>query len=351
MEPNTIRLGFDAKRYFHNQTGLGNYARWLIDGLSEHSQLDLALFNTTAQDHPLPIYAPAYPRLKPLWRTLGIKQQIQAAKLQIYHGLSNEIPFGIHKLAVKSVVTIHDLINFKYPKNYNPIDRIIYAKKLSYAVNHAHRIVVPSESTKKDVLHYFKTDEEKIRVIGLSVKHIDQPSLVQPGKHILCVSSFTERKNLVNLVKAYSNVPGDTPLVIAGAMGETFGQVQALAQKDQRIKLNNNVSSNHLKQLYEEALFCVYPSVYEGFGIPILEAFTHGKTIATSQASSMPEVGGEAAVYFDPLQKDSIATALSTLLKEEARKKRERLIPKQLKKFDSTTLLAAYADLYQELIN
>jgi glycosyltransferase involved in cell wall biosynthesis len=351
MSTSKLSIGFDAKRYFHNTTGLGNYARWLIDGLSIEDDLNLVLFNPSNQTHTHPVYSAPLKKLQPFWRSVGIKKQIAASKIQVYHGLSNELPFGIHKTGVKSVVTIHDLINLKFPKNYPFTDRLIYAKKLSYAVKYADCIVVPSESTKEDLLHFFNADESKINVIGLSVKTVENPNISKPGKHLLCVSSFTERKNLVNLVQAYQLVKGNTPLIIAGAEGETYTKVQDLAKTDSRIELRTNVSNAVLSDLYRDAIYCIYPSIYEGFGIPILEAFSHKKVVATSNISSMPEVGGDAAMYFNPLHMKSIAGVLSTLLEEESRKRLEKNIPAQLLKFNSQHLLRTYKEVYQKLIN
>ncbi|NNJ55787.1 MAG: glycosyltransferase, partial [Bacteroidia bacterium] len=110
-----------------------------------------------------------------------------------------------------------------------------------------------------------------------------------------------------------------------------------------------DVSSEELTNFYQNALFCVYPSVFEGFGIPILEAFSHGKTVATSQISSMPEVGGDAAKYFYPNNLAQIEQALLFLMDDQNRKELEKRIPNQLKKFSSDKLVTDYVQVYKSL--
>ena len=116
-----------------------------------------------------------------------------------------------------------------------------------------------------------------------------------------------------------------------------------------RFKENQNVTDKELSQLYSDALFCVYPSLFEGFGLPILEAFLHGKTAATSNISSMPEVGGDAATYFDPQDVCSIKDAIEFLLIQSNRKQKELEIPNQLALFNSNYLIDKYIKLYKSL--
>lgn len=348
-----MKIGFDAKRYFKNHTGLGNYARWLINSLPQ-DKFEFILYQPKLTDEisPAPI---SYPKgwhkwLPSVWRSALICNQLQNEQITIYHGLSNELPFGIHRLNLKTVVTIHDLINLRYPENYGSIDRFFYKKKLNYAQKYATKIVVPSEQTKKDLLHYFKTDPRKIEVIYLS---LPAPAIGIPippeSDYILCVSGFSKRKNLEMLLNAYKQVPGNTRLILVGKDGDTSSILQKKAREDDRIELKQNVTSEVLSNLYANALFCIYPSLFEGFGLPILEAFQHGKTVATSNISSMPEVGGNAATYFDPSNQESMQKAIEFLLVERNRKQNELQIPKQLTLFNSNDLINKYVKLYNGL--
>lgn len=350
-----MKIGFDAKRYFNNTTGLGNYARWLVNALPQ-DQLNVVLFQPKRTDktalHPISYPTGMFKYLPSLWRSRYICKQLEQEQIQIYHGLSNELPYGIHKTAIKSVVTIHDLINLRYPQNYSILDRSIYAHKLKYAAKHASQIVAISDQTKKDIIHYFGVEESRITIIPLSLANPTKGNEITSDlPYILCVSGFSKRKNLENLVKAYKLVPGHTKLILAGKRGDTFSKVFELAKNDNRIEIRNNVSNAELADLYTNALFCVYPSLFEGFGLPILEAFQYGKTVATSERSSMPEVGGKAAVYFDPKNKDSIAKAISYLLVAKNRAAKEKEITERIKKFDSNELISQYVKLYKSLLD
>ncbi|HCD68623.1 MAG TPA: hypothetical protein DEQ56_09130 [Bacteroidetes bacterium] len=348
-----MKIGFDAKRYFSNSTGLGNYARWLINSLPQ-DQIESILYQpkSTGKSSPAPISFPKswYKWVPSLWRSKFICKQLQNEHLDVYHGLSNELPFGIHKLKLKTVVTIHDLINLRYPENYGVIDRFIYKKKLDYAQKYATKIVVPSEQTKKDLLYFFDTDPNKIEVIPLSLpKPRAIEKTVDLSDYILCVSGFSKRKNLEALLEAYKHVPGKIRLLLVGKGGDTTSQIQRKSKEDNRIEIRQNVTDKELSQLYSDALFCVYPSLFEGFGLPILEAFLHGKTAATSNISSMPEVGGDAATYFDPQDVCSIKDAIEFLLIQSNRKQKELEIPNQLALFNSNYLINKYIKLYKSL--
>jgi len=356
-----IKIGFDAKRYFHNQTGLGNYARWLIDGFIEKSEYDCHLFTPKKQpvfDHrkatlitPSTFLNQLFPSL---WRSMHVSKELPQHQLQIYHGTSNEIPYGIHKLShLKTVVTIHDVINLVYPKNYKKVDRFVYRQKLEYATKNADAIVTVSEATKNDLLSFFTMDENKIKVIGLSRKlltDVADESMVFREPYILCVSSFGKRKNLAKLITAHSELTDVPKLVIAGGKGDDELAILEASSNNPNCEMVRNPTDAQLSALYKNSLFVVYPSLYEGFGIPILEAFQFQKVVATSNISSMPEVGGEAALYFNPNDSDSIKEAILNLLSADVRKKYKTHIPSQLEKFNSKYLLNKYAEMYRSLL-
>lgn len=351
-----MRIAFDAKRYFKNTTGLGNYSRWLISGLASEPGLELLLFHADKEkvQSTIPVIGPSTIKLsKALWRVRGIVKDLVKNKVEIYHGLSNEIPFGIHKTTIKSVVTIHDLIQKRFPENYSGIDRNIYNRKLKYAQKYADVIVVPSQQSKKDLIKYYHTEADRIKVIPLGMPSIPAGLKTEnEDKYILCVSGMSQRKNLVNLVKAFLNTSEHAyPLIIAGKIGDSYNRLKFLCGKTDRIKLITNPDIEQIHTLYHNALFCVYPSTFEGFGLPILEAFAHGKTVATSNISSLPEVGGDAVLYFDPDNTDSISNALNTLIHSELhRKSLEKKVLEQRKHFENHSILSQYTALYNSLV-
>lgn len=349
-----MRIGFDAKRYFNNITGLGNYSRWLIDNLNNQIPQSIFLFHSDKsfdQEKDFNVITPRYSLLKAIWRSWLVTKNLKKEKIDIYHGLSNEIPFGIHKTGIKSVVTIHDLINKRYPENYQLIDRWIYDLKLRYAQKYADVIITVSEQTKKDIIKYYNTNETKIKVIPIGIAQRQNKPVEPPSPYILCVSSFTKRKNLKALVQAFKSIEDkDITLKIVGSYGETANEIQRLTKEDSRIELHFNISNEELNDLYTKCQFCVYPSLFEGFGIPILEAFSYGKAIATSNISSMPEVGKDAALYFNPSDPNHIREAIIQLMDIDIRNKCVRKIPKTLKLFDNHVLINDYKLLYSQLM-
>ena len=173
-------IGFDAKRFFHNFSGLGNYSRTLIDNLSlQFPQHTYRLYTPALKSHPtiaeicarknVEVITPKGNKL--FWRSRGMLKQF-GSDLDIFHGLSHELPFGIQQAKVKSVVTIHDLIYHFYPKDFPWIDRKIYDVKFRHACLNADLVIAISESTKKDICQIFDTPENKISVVYQSVNSI-----------------------------------------------------------------------------------------------------------------------------------------------------------------------------------
>ena len=332
-------IAFDAKRLFHNNTGLGNYSRTLLKGLytyfpentyelftpklSAKAEYDFFAQNFTV--HTAPKYMP-----KSLWRSRFITQDLLRNKVDLYHGLSHELPFGIEKTGIKTVVTIHDLVYKFFPEDFPLIDRTIYEKKWRHSCRNATAIIATSEATKRDIVRYFGTDEKRIHVVyqtcDESFERRAEPAQIAeckrrlnlPDTYILYVGSVTERKNVLNLVQAYNRVRAKIamPLVIVGRGGEYFKKVQHYVEQEnlqQSVLLLNSVGNADLPLLYQAAHCFVYPSKYEGFGIPLVEALKSGTPIVTGQASCLPEVAGKAALYVNPNSVQSIADALEQI--------------------------------------
>ena len=158
-----MNIGFDAKRAYHNGTGLGHYSRTLLHSLSEYyPEHQYYLFNPKSStsfevrgnniNEVLPkgflnkIFSSA-------WRSSWVKKDLQKLKIDLYHGLSHEIPLGIHKTGIKSVVTIHDLIFERFPQQFNKINVQLFRKKFTYACKHSDKIIAISQQTKKDIIN------------------------------------------------------------------------------------------------------------------------------------------------------------------------------------------------------
>ena len=338
-----MNIGFDAKRFFHNFSGLGNYSRTLVDLLSQnYPDYSCRLFTSSIRSHPL--IDPIMQRnnvevVKPsginfLWRSKGMLRQFDG--LDIYHGLSHELPLGIQKAKVKSVVTIHDLIYHIYPDDFPWIDRQVYDFKFRYACRHADRIIAISENTKQDIQRIFNIPEKKISVIYQPISPLyDQiyskeqleeirSQLNLPKQYILYVGSTLPRKNLINVLNAYAILDNQQRLplvVLAGGNPKKLERIKKRYTDVTDIHFFDQVDLTLMPVFYKLAMFTLYPSQYEGFGLPILESLKMGTPVITSDRSSLPEAGGAGAIYVDPDEPEEIAQAIITLKNNESLRK------------------------------
>ena len=344
-----MNIGFDAKRAFHNSTGLGMFSRVLINLLAHHyPQHEYFLYNPKpgslfvpdrANLHEVQPHSILQKSLKSVWRSKWIISDLKRDKIDLFHGLSHEIPVGIDKTDIKSIVAMHDMFPELYPKEYNPIDVKIYRSKTRYACKHATRIMAISAETKKHIVERYQINPEKIDVVYQSIapnyfhpiadeqKNYVREKYNLPQEFFLHVGTIIDRKNLLNIVKAIQMIREDIniPLVIIGK-GTSYkktveqyivenkleNQVIFLSDKNE----NNTTDFLTLKDfpvIYHLAKCMIYPSFYEGFGIPILEAMASGTPVITSNTSCMPEVGGNAAYYVNPHSAAEMAEGLKNI--------------------------------------
>lgn len=221
-------------------------------------------------------------------------------------------------------IVVHDLISFLFPKDHafkpKTIERFFLPKILKKASN----IAVVSENTKEDLVHLFpKTDLEKITVTHCGVNAKDfKPQKGDREEFIFTVSTLIPRKNMITLIRAFNKIKDEVPhtLKIAGGKGSAYPEIQKYISDydlQDRIQLLGYVSNSELKEHYSKAQLFVYPSLYEGFGIPILEAFASGCPVICSNNSSIPEVVGECAVMFRSLDHEDLAKKMIYLLKSK----------------------------------
>lgn len=360
-----MRIGFDAKRAFNNYTGLGNYSRFVIEALLEY-----------APQYEYLAYTPKPPRdnnglkLSPklpttlvgggLWRSWLINNDLKKDNVNIFHGLSNEIPFGIKKSGVKSVVTIHDLIFVRYPELYPAIDRFFYQQKFRYACENADAVVAVSQQTKDDIMEFYKIPAERIRVIYQDCQSIFFPSTTRVREEILrkyslnkpyiiCVSSFSERKNQKRLVEAFQQLGlKDYELVLVG--GKSKYAEEIIQNSPQNTRVLYGVPSADLPALYQGASLCVYPSFFEGFGIPIVEALHSGIPVVAATGSCLEEAGGEGALYANPLDVNDLSDKMQQVLTNDSLRNDLILKGKEhIKQFSSENIAGQLVQLYREL--
>ena len=341
-----LKIGFDAKRIVRNGTGLGSYGRTLVNDLASYP-LELRLYapdqgrdqlrQQIKQQANVSFCYPApssLPFSKALWRTKGIVSDLQRDGIQVFHGLSGELPIGIRKSGIRSVVTIHDLIFLRHPEFYHWIDTKIYAWKFRQTIREADHIIAISECTKRDIIEYGDVDESKISLIYQS-----------------CAPKFTVSQMAV---KALPYLPDDVKLVIVGRHTPYTDEVSTYAEKEHlshRIRIMHGVSDEALPKLYAEAEAFVYPSRYEGFGIPIIEAISCGLPVVACTGSCLEEAGGPDSLYVDPDDAQAMAQAIRQVLRgAEGREKRIENSQQYIKRFAGRDVAGQVAELYRRLL-
>lgn len=340
-----MKIAFDAKRITHNATGLGNYSRYVVNGLSasypEHSY---QLYTPGKGKDTLrerveqrPTVSFHYPqgrmaRLLPaLWRSSGVLSTLKREEVDVYHGLSNELPLRIDRSGIPSVVTIHDLIFLRYPQFYKPIDRAIYTYKFKQACLQANKIIAISDQTRRDIVSFFRIPDEKIETIyqgcnplyGQTVSESDKEAVRAKyqlsSPYILYVGSIEERKNLLLLVKALRGLKEDISVVAIGKKTPYTETVEAYIRENNlsgRVRLLHGVSFADLPAFYQMATLFVYPSFFEGFGIPILEAQLSGVPVIAATGSCLEEAGGPGALYTSPYYENELRGLIESVLNQ-----------------------------------
>ncbi len=372
-----MRIGFDAKRAFFNGSGLGNYSRSLISNLSKHApENEYVLFknkdkqgvsfdfaSNTSVVSPKSFF---YKKMNSIWRSYGITKNIRECNLDIYHGLSHELPLSIKKTGVKSVVTMHDVIFLNYPELFSASYRFIFNKKYKHACEVSDLIVAISEQSKRDVIKYYNVPEEKFRVIyqGCNPIYYNKVNELQkaqvrekynlPQQFLLYVGTIEKRKNALGILEALHHGKIDLPVVIVGRPTDYVKQLHRFISNNNmqsQVILLHDVLTNELPSLYQSSLAFVYPSLFEGFGIPILEALNSGTPVITSKGSCFPEVGGNAAKYVEYGNNEEMVETLKKTI--ESVEVRTDMINKgyvQALKFGEKKLVADMISAYKEIL-
>jgi len=365
-----MNIAFDAKRAFHNYSGLGNYSRLLIHSLSNlYQENQYFLYTPKYKPHPLHDFAlnenckiivpngVASWLPSSFWRTFFMVNHINTQNVDVFHGLSGELP--VSKLNMPKVVTMHDLIFMRFPEYYATFDRKMYEKKFIHACNVADKIIAISKQTAEDCIQFLGADARKIEIAYQSCDPIfftasKNEEVIKkynlPDRFILSVGTIEARKNLLSLVKALQYMDDDVSLVALGGKTPYTAQVEEYIKANnltQRVQLIHNATFRDFPAIYAAAAAFVYPSVFEGFGIPVLEALAVGTPLATSNVSSMPEVGGDAVLYFDPHNIEDIAEKVNLLLHDnEIVAKLNECRAKQLNKFSIKNIANSVNEIY-----
>ena len=353
-------IGYDAKRIVRNGTGLGSYGRTLINDLAP-----------LMPDTSLRLYAPdagrddlrnqvelrdniqfCYPnhlrfRLqRDWWRVKGVVKDLKKDGVELYHGLSGELPSGLAAAGIPSVVTVHDLIFLRHPEFYPPIDRIIAI----------------SECTKRDILYYGDFPEDKIDLVYQSCStrfsQSVSPSLIEearrkyhlPQRYILNVGTVEVRKNILLGIQTMPKLPSDLHLVIVGRLTKYQKKLDAEIRRlgiGNRIHFLQGVPNDLLAAIYNQAEAFIYPSRYEGFGIPIIEAIQSGLPVVAATGSCLEEAGGPDCLYVGPDDVDGNAAAILSAIEH----RQEMVVKSQhyVKRFENQDVASQILEVYNKV--
>ncbi len=374
-----IRIGMDAKRIVRNASGLGSYGRNLVNALTDRSDCpELLLYapdqgrddlrsQVRASEKMRFVYSGKHCRLaQDWWRGRTIVKDLLRDGVDLYHGLTGELPQGVRRAGIKTVVTIHDLIFLRHPEYYHRLDVMLYRRKFYRTLHEADRIIAISECTKRDILYYSDYPADRIDVIYQTCSSDfrrtaseAERTLVRrryslPDHYILNVGTIEERKNVMLVVKALQQLPRQEHLVIVGRKTGYTNEVMEYAAHhgvDDRIVLLHGVPNTDLPALYQMADVFVYPSRYEGFGVPVIEAAQSGLPVVAATGSCLEEAGGPDNYYVDPDDEDAMASALHRLLTDEAERLRVAHSGSEyVRRFEGNRLAEQMMDEYRSVL-
>ncbi|WP_347217881.1 glycosyltransferase family 1 protein [Chryseobacterium sp.] len=365
-----MKIAFDAKRFFHNTSGLGNYSRDLVRILSQYEpDNEYLLLNKNKSERGKDILDRSNVTFVEtskgnFSRQFKMGKDAQKQGADIFHGLSGELPLKWDQKPIKKIVTIHDLIFVRYPQYYSFFDRKIHFWKFKKAADMADKVIAISEQTKRDIIEFLKVPESKIEVIyqgcHKAFKEEQSPEQIQaakdkfnlPERFILNVGTIEDRKNLLNVVKAIKDT--GIPLVVVGKKTKYYQKIENFLKKnkmEKQVQFLEGVSMDELAVIYKLADIFVYPSFFEGFGIPVIEALFSKTVVITSNTSCLPEAGGKDSVYINPHNDLDIRAKIQFLWENESeRKRREEKGFEFVQQFNDEPIAKNLMNLYQKII-
>lgn len=376
-----LKIGFDAKRAVRNNTGLGNYSRLIIDTLSRrypdnryilyapdnrpNSRLEPILRHpAVSMLMPTSAFGKALPSL---WRVNGITADLRRDGIDLFHGLSNELPLNIGDSGIPSVVTIHDVIFRHFPQCYKPIDRKIYDYKFARAARAATRVIAISHCTRRDLVNIYGVPADKIDVV---YQGCDPAFSRRAGKdeidsvrrkyaldrpYVVTVGTVETRKNQLLAVKALRGLPDDIDLAIVGRPTPYADEIRryiAANALDRRVKWIENAPFSDLPPLYQGAIFSTYTSRYEGFGLPVIESLSGGTPVIVASGSCLEEAGGPRTPAIRPDDVDALIHFGSKMIFDD--KYRDYVADggrQYISRFNETSFTDGVMEVYTKALN
>jgi glycosyltransferase involved in cell wall biosynthesis len=347
-----MRIGIDGRNLTQRLSGITRYVH----------EMSLELIR---QGHEVQIYAPSpvTPQVAPeirsrtrasnaqspiarqIWSHTQLKQHIDEFSPEVFWGPAHRLPLGLRG-DITAIVTIHDLVWKLHPGTMNPRTWLGERLFMRPSLERADGIVAITESTRTALSGCFPSTTAPVEVIYPGVTTLRPPQRdtlpTTVENYILFVGTLEPRKNLERLIEAFSQLPDrlsrNTPLVIVGGAGWKLKNLKELTQRlgmTGRVRFLGHVDDATLSDLYARCLFLAMPSLYEGFGLPIIEANNAGRPALVSTNSSMPEIGGDAALLVDALSTQSISAGLRRLIEDdEFREELSTKAPSNAQRFD-----------------
>jgi glycosyltransferase involved in cell wall biosynthesis len=379
----TIHIGLDYTAAVHQSAGIGRYTREIVKALAilaapSSFTPHYRLFVADAGRH----FTPPVPGPNFAWCTTGLTERWLArlwyrlrlplpietwtGPLDLFHATDFVLPPV--KTGVCTLVTIHDLSFVREPDTVMPGMSGHLNRWVPYSVRRASHVIAVSEATRQDLIELYQTPPEKISVlhhgVGSEFRRVEEPEQLAAVRQkyklgeqpfILSVGTIQPRKNYQRLIQAFAQIHSKVLLVIAGGQGwrqeEIFNEVQKLGLEN-RIHFIGFVAETDLPALYSAAELFIYPSLYEGFGLPVLEAMACGTPVIASNQSSLPEVVGPAGLLVNPRDVTELAAAMSQLLEDlTLRRRLSQAGQIQAARFTWPTVATRLISLYEKLLN
>lgn len=369
-----MTITFDITPVLYGR-GVSRYTANLVHSLLQQPNIDVKFFGSSLRQYenlqqysqaasahsPANLYHFPPKALSFAWYRLNLLDIQQFIKQSdVFHAWEELVPPSKN---IPIVATIHDLAMLKYPETAHPNTLYKHRHAWQRLQQEQSEIIAVSESTKADMIELLDWDSSKIHVIHEALP--DEAAIALPADQakkicksykldkpfILFVGTAEPRKNLSRLIRAWKQLKQEIDLVIVGAVGwDNEFKTNMASQSKNQVHLLGRVSDNELAALYSQAELLAFPSLYEGFGLPILEAYFHELPVLTSNVSSLPEVAGSAAQLVNPLEIDEITSGMNELLTESKteKAKRKKMMKSQLGKFSWDLAAKKSVEVYQK---
>jgi glycosyltransferase involved in cell wall biosynthesis len=344
------RFGYDLKTGLPRRVGSGEYCFQLLVNLNKIDKKNnyiIYLPQKPTADLPKEAKNWHYKIVGPkkMWTLIGLSLEFlfRRSKPDVFFSPTHYLPIFAPK---KSAISILDVSYIHFPELFKSADLAQLTKWTKYSVGKASRVFTISQASKDDIIKEYKFPGYKIAVTYPGIRNVLSSELGMDDfrnkyeikkDYVLFVGTLQPRKNVSRLIEAFSKLKEDVELVIVGKKGWLYEEILEAPKKykvENKVKFLDSVTDDDLPAFYKNALCFILPSLYEGFGLPVLEAMKYGCPVITSNVSSLPEVGGDAALYADPQNTQDIKEKLELMINDKGL--RTKLIEKgyeQVKKF------------------